>query len=74
MVNNSVYKTPFKERLFVIRGVLDEFLNISYYRINNIRREDIVLDIGAYVGAFSLVVSRMIKHVYAVETIKKVIN
>ncbi len=39
----------------------------SDYRFNDIRKDDIVLDIGANVGAFSLFVSRMVKHVYAVE-------
>lgn len=39
----------------------------SDYRFNDIRKADIVLDIGANVGAFSLFVSRMVKHVYAVE-------
>jgi hypothetical protein len=45
-------------------GIDDVF---SDYRFNDIRRDDIVLDIGANVGAFSLFVSRMVKHVYAVE-------
>ncbi len=37
------------------------------YRFNDIQKDDIVLDIGANVGAFSLFMSRMVKHVYAVE-------
>lgn len=37
------------------------------YRFNDIQKDDIVLDIGANVGAFSLFVSKMVKHVYAVE-------
>lgn len=37
------------------------------YRFNDIQKDDIVLDIGANVGAFSLFVSRMVEHVYAVE-------
>lgn len=39
------------------------------YRFNDIREDDIVLDIGANVGGFSLFVSKMVKHVYAVEPI-----
>lgn len=39
----------------------------SDYRFNDIKKDDIVLDIGANVGAFSLFISRMVKHVYAVE-------
>jgi len=37
------------------------------YRFNDIRETDIVMDIGANVGAFSIFVSKMVKHVYAVE-------
>lgn len=37
------------------------------YRFNDIQKDDIVLDIGANIGAFSLFVSRMVKQVYAVE-------
>jgi len=46
-------------------SVIDDVF--SDYRFNDIRKDDIVLDIGANVGAFSLFVSRMVKHVYAVE-------
>lgn len=46
-------------------SVIDDVF--SDYRFNDIRKGDIVLDIGANVGAFSLFVSRMVKHVYAVE-------
>ena len=41
----------------------------SDYRFNDIRKDDIVLDIGANVGAFSMFMSRMVKHVYAIEPI-----
>ncbi len=41
----------------------------SEYKFNDIREDDIVLDIGANVGGFSLFVSKMVKHVYAVEPI-----
>ena len=37
------------------------------YNFNDIQRDDIVLDIGANVGGFSLFVSRFVKQVYAVE-------
>jgi len=37
------------------------------YNFDDIQRDDIVLDIGANVGGFSLFVSRFVKHVYAVE-------
>ena len=39
----------------------------SEYKFNDIREDDIVLDIGANVGGFSLFVSKFTKHVYAVE-------
>ncbi len=37
------------------------------YRFNDIQPTDIVLDIGANIGGFSLFVSKMVEHVYAVE-------
>ncbi len=46
-------------------SVIDDVF--SDYRFNDIRKDDIVIDIGANVGAFSLFISRMVKHVYAVE-------
>ncbi len=39
----------------------------SEYRFNDIQPTDIVLDIGANVGGFSLFVSKIVKHVYAIE-------
>lgn len=44
-------------------------INDSYsdYDISRLRSNDIVLDIGANVGGFSLRAARIVKHVYAVE-------
>jgi len=39
------------------------------YKFNDVREDDIVLDIGANVGGFSLFISKMVKKVYAVEPI-----
>jgi FkbM family methyltransferase len=39
------------------------------YKFNDIQKDDIVLDMGANVGGFSMFVSKMVKHVYAVEPI-----
>lgn len=39
------------------------------YRFDDIREDDIVIDIGANIGAFSIPASRVSKHVYAVEPI-----
>lgn len=39
------------------------------YRFNDIQEDDIFLDIGANVGGVSLFVSKMVKHVYAVEPV-----
>ena len=39
----------------------------SQYKFHDIQPNDIVLDIGANVGAFSMFVSKFTKHVYAVE-------
>jgi len=41
----------------------------SEYWYNDIQREDIVLDIGSNVGAFSLFVSKFVEHVYAIEPV-----
>ncbi len=41
----------------------------SQYKFNDIQPTDIVLDIGANVGGFSLFVSKFVKQVYAVEPI-----
>jgi len=41
----------------------------SDYRFNDIRKSDVVLDIGANVGAFSMFISRIVKQVYAIEPI-----
>lgn len=37
------------------------------YKFYDIQPEDIVLDIGANIGAFSLLVCRSVKHVFAIE-------
>jgi len=39
------------------------------YRFDDIRKDDIVIDIGANIGGFSIPASRMSDHVYAVEPI-----
>lgn len=39
----------------------------SEYKFNDVREDDIVLDIGANVGGFSLFISKMVNKVYAVE-------
>lgn len=39
------------------------------YKFFDIQEKDIVLDIGANIGAFSMFVSKYVKHVYAVEPI-----
>ncbi len=41
----------------------------SDYRFSDIREEDIVIDVGANIGGFSIPASRVSKHVYAVEPI-----
>lgn len=40
---------------------------ITEYRFDDLRPTDIVLDIGANIGGFSLNVHKMVNHVYAVE-------
>ena len=42
---------------------------VTEYDYSDIRKSDIVLDIGACVGGFSLEVHKKVKHVYAVEPI-----
>lgn len=40
---------------------------LEEYKLYDIQKTDIVLDIGAHVGAFSMLVCNSVKHVYAVE-------
>jgi len=51
------------DQLFSIDEVLAD------YKFSDIRSTDIVLDIGANIGAFTLLAARKAKHVYAVEPI-----
>ena len=46
---------------------IENYDNIFENNFNDIQKDDIVLDIGANIGGFSLFVSRFVKHVYAVE-------
>lgn len=53
---------------FITHGGTSEVDDVfSTYNYYDIQPNDIVLDIGANVGAFSLFISRFVKHVYAVE-------
>lgn len=40
---------------------------LEEYKLYDLRKTDIVLDIGAHIGAFSMLVCNSVKHVYAVE-------
>ena len=51
------------DQLFSINEVLDD------YNFSDIRETDIVLDIGANIGAFTMMAAKRAKHVYAVEPI-----
>lgn len=51
------------DQLFSINEVLDD------YKFSDIRETDIVLDIGANIGAFTMMAARRAKHVYAIEPI-----
>jgi precorrin-6B methylase 2 len=46
-------------------GTIDDVF--SDYNFSDIQKDDIVLDIGANVGAFSIFISKFVKHVYSVE-------
>lgn len=53
---------------FELNDQLDSFDSVmNDYRFADIRKDDVVLDIGANVGVFSLLASRLAKHVFAVE-------
>jgi len=41
----------------------------KYYQFDDIRRDNIVIDIGANIGAFSILASKFSDHVYAIEPI-----
>ena len=55
------FKFCFDKQLLTISQVLSD------YRFQDIRDSDIVLDIGANIGGFSLLASRKAKQVFAVE-------
>lgn len=55
------FKFHTSDQLFTIAEVVND------YRFDDIRESDIVLDIGAHIGAFSIFASKKARHVYAVE-------
>ncbi len=76
--NHSVINNKFLENIFYKYkgfefGVNDQTDSIfeggSHYEFSDIHPDDIVLDIGANVGSFSMFASEKAKHVYAVEPI-----
>lgn len=56
-------------RYEIVMGLDNCTLNqvIGEYKIYDLRKDDIVLDIGANVGGFSMLVCESVKYVYAVE-------
>jgi len=58
---------PYRGYKFKINSVLDAVVSCSEYDYSDIRKTDRVLDIGACVGAFSILASGKCKQVYAVE-------
>ena len=52
---------------FAVNDQLESILQVNEYRFSDIRSTDIVLDIGANIGAFTLMVARKANHVFAVE-------
>lgn len=81
-VNNRFYsETDFiikrNEHVIEVNGIkfyLDDMFNTidsvnTEYNFDDIQPSDIVLDIGACIGGFSLRVAPLVKHVYAVEPI-----
>ena len=70
-VNFGVFKLIGTEKnLFYLDNMvcaIDD--SMSDYSYDDVRPTDIVLDIGACVGGFTLEIARSVKHVYAVEPI-----
>jgi hypothetical protein len=59
---------PFRGFKFCITDHLDTLNSVvEEYRFDDMRNSDIVLDIGANIGAFSILASKKAKHVFAVE-------
>lgn len=59
---------PRKNDLFTFREVLGDF-NLYHFEdwLHLLNKNDVVIDLGAHIGLFSLAVSRHVGHVYAVE-------
>ncbi len=59
---------PRKNDLFTFREVLGDF-NFYHFEewLHLLNKNDVVIDLGAHIGLFSLAVSRHVCHVYAVE-------
>lgn len=57
------YAFNVNDQVYSIFEVLDD------YNFSDIQKDDIVLDMGANIGAFSILISNKAKHVYAVEPI-----
>lgn len=47
----------------------DLFRQVELYNVSDLTENDVVLDIGANIGAFTIKVAKQVKHVYAVEPI-----
>ena len=63
----DVYCT-YKKLKFVVNAQIDTIHSVyTEYNFSDIKHTDIVLDIGANIGAFSLLSSKNAKHVFAVE-------
>ncbi|MDW7776908.1 MAG: FkbM family methyltransferase [Methanosarcinales archaeon] len=52
---------------FISDEQLDTVYSINDYKFLDIKETDVVLDIGANIGAFSMIASKKAKHVYAIE-------
>lgn len=67
--NVKVLKTDFGEFYFsnALQNYPNLFEQIAEYKIDDLKKDDVVLDIGANVGAFTVMVAPKVKDVMAIE-------
>lgn len=67
--NVSVLKTQYGSFNYnrALRDFPDVFEQIEEYNVSDFSKDDVVLDIGANIGVFTVKVAPMVKHVIAVE-------
>lgn len=81
---NNRYNSNECVRIYALKGASYKYMGFEYvindqletihqviseYKLSDIRKSDIVLDIGANIGAFTMIASKKAKHVFAIEPV-----